>query len=301
MKKITAIILFAVLSLVSIISVSANESAGKSSENINSLKKRKVIKAALGKFAESASKYYKYHRIILTREGHSTNQYKGSVYIRHKLRSRAVEYVLPQPKNTWSIMEPQAIFFANADNDADNELLIIERNMTGIGPSGSRPFFRTRVYDWNGRKFRHLEKVSESIGGARTEARVKLILKSLTKPEKPAEYIKMNTGEFNRKVRLAARKGEFWVKMPTIVAVNFVGKFSETKTRTVEMTAPTAEETNQLTVIITDEGYLDDSVRGERYRLRLRADPAGIWYVLKAEKAQSCYRGHKDFSAAPCL
>jgi hypothetical protein len=303
MKKITSIIIFALLSLTLITSISAKVSEGESLINPNAQFKSKTLKSAIGKFAESASKYHKKHRVVLSTQGHSINKYKGSVYIRHTFRGKFRKYSLPQPKNTWSVMEPMTIFFANADSDADNELLIIERNMTGIGPMGSRYFYRTRVYDWNGRGFRHLEKISEKIGAARTPARVKVILKRLLENEKPAKYQKINPADFNRKVRIAARNREFWVKMPTLVAANFAGAFSETKKRTVEIISPSAESSRSLEVILTDDGIADESVRSVQYKLKLRVDSAGIWYVTTAGKAQRCWqgRGHQDYSSAPCI
>lgn len=298
MRKITSIILFAIISLVSIGTISAKESKGKSSESFT-VKPKRFYKFAKGKFAESASNYSKIHYVRLYKRSHSVGKYKGVVTIRHAPR-RIKRYTLPQPKYTWSIMEPQTIFFANADKDSDKELLIIERNMTGIGPSGSRYFYRTRVYDWNGKRFKHLEKVSKTIGRARTKARVKLILKRML--EKPAKYKKLSTAAYNRKVRIAARNKEFWVKMPTLVASNFVGKFSETKERTIKIISPLVEYSRDLDVIITDDGFADDSVRGERYKLKLKSDKSGVWYIISAQKAHRCWkgRGHTDYSTAPC-
>ena len=82
-------------------------------------------------------------------------------------------YQLPKPENTWSSMEPIAVFFVNVDKDPENELLILEKNMTGIGPTGNQYFYRTRVYDWDGNDFRHLETVSQNIGNADTAAKVR--------------------------------------------------------------------------------------------------------------------------------
>ena len=299
MRKVTSIILFALLSLIFISSISAKESAGKNFKNFY-VKSKPFYRFVKGKFAESASKYSDTHFVRLYKRNNSVGEYKGTVIIRHTPR-KIKRYTLPQPKYTWSIMEPQEIFFANADKDSDNELLIIEKNMTGIGPSGSRYFYRTRVYDWNGKGFSHLEKVSKTIGKARTKAHVKLILKRMLE-KKPARYKKLDTKRFNRKIRDAARNKEFWVKMPTLVASNFVGKFSETKRRTIQIVSPTIESARRLDIIVIDDGLADDSVRSEKYKLELVTSRAGIWYIISAEKAWRCYkgRGHQDYSAAPC-
>lgn len=299
MKRSVSTIIFALLTLTLFGTISAKELAGENSIN---LAKSKIFafKTVRGKFAESASRSGKANLLRFYKGDHS-NKYKVTATIYRRTKGINT-YTLPQPKNTWSIMEPMSVFFANADKDSDNEIIIIERNMTGIGPSGSRYFYRTRVYDWNGKKFRHLENVSKKIGTARTQARVKLILRNMLKVDKPAKFEKMNTAAFNRKIRDAARNREFWVKMPTLVASGFVGTFSETKKRTVEITSEFAEATTRLDVVIIDDGFAGDSVRGVKYKLKLQADSAGIWYITSAEKAQRCYkgRGHQDYSAAPC-
>jgi hypothetical protein len=78
-------------------------------------------------------------------------------------------------------MDPIAVFFANADGDAENELLIIDKCYTGIGPAGAAAFHRTRVYDWNGVAFSHVDWVSEKIGNVRTVATARARLGQLSK------------------------------------------------------------------------------------------------------------------------
>ena len=88
---------------------------------------------------------------------------------------------LPSPEYTCSIMEPLAGFFENVDKDSEKELLILEQCMTGVGPTGAKYFYRTRVYDWNGKDFVHLDKISEKIGNLDTAAKVRKRLIGLKK------------------------------------------------------------------------------------------------------------------------
>jgi hypothetical protein len=46
------------------------------------------------------------------------------------------------------------------------------------------------------------------------------------------------------------------------------------RSKTIEFTAPTADEADSLTVTITNDGYMDDSVRGEKYSLELKSERA---------------------------
>lgn len=95
--------------------------------------------------------------------------------------SRFKKFDLPQPEFTWSIEEPKAVFFANADADRELELFIIGECYTGIGPTGARPFYRTRVYNRQGDGFVHLEKVSAKIGSLRTASAIRKLLPTIVK------------------------------------------------------------------------------------------------------------------------
>ncbi|MCW5959725.1 MAG: hypothetical protein KIS76_06135 [Pyrinomonadaceae bacterium] len=127
------------------------------------------------------------------------------------------------------------------------------------------------------------------------------------KPESTEEtgpsFEKLDVKSFNDKIEKAYKANEDWVKMPTQVITNLVGEFSETKSRTIEIVAEIADITDELTVTVTDEGFADDSVRGEQYKFHLTLNDQGAWQVISAEKAQRCRegRGHQDYSPAPCL
>lgn len=135
-----------------------------------------------GEFAQTAkSKSEKL--VVLYREKFDleTDPYKTLVLM-SKGSDAWDKYELPQPEYTWSIMEPMAVFFENVDKDSDNELLILEEAMTGAGPTGAQPFYRTRVYDWQQGDFKHLENISEKIDAdANTAAKVRKQLKKITK------------------------------------------------------------------------------------------------------------------------
>lgn len=114
---------------------------------------------------------------------------------------------------------------------------------------------------------------------------------------------KIDVGEFNRKIETAANAEEDWVKMPTQIVAKMVGAFSEIRSRMIEMTAPTADGADSLTVTVIDDGFLDDSVRGEKHLFELKMNEQGVWKFVSAEKAWRCRegRGHQDFSTAKCL
>ncbi|HZS07616.1 MAG TPA: hypothetical protein VFD58_22465 [Blastocatellia bacterium] len=115
--------------------------------------------------------------------------YTGWILIPQGEGYRKVE--LPRIELMWSHTEVKAVFFANADRDADNELLVLCDHYTGIGPTGARPFYYTWVYDWNGREVVWLEKISEKIGTLATAGKVRRRLRALG--YRPARSAKTGT------------------------------------------------------------------------------------------------------------
>jgi hypothetical protein len=110
----------------------------------------------------------------------------------------------------------------------------------------------------------------------------------------------MATAEFNAMVARAASKGESWARSAILVALKLVGEEIECSSRVIEVKSP-PEEFASATITITDQGLLDDSVKGYKYRLRLEKRPDRTWRITEALKAWNCYRGHKDFSTEPCV
>lgn len=114
---------------------------------------------------------------------------------------------------------------------------------------------------------------------------------------------KIEVGEYNLKIENAFEANEPWVKMPTQIVARMLGEFSEIRSRTIEMTAPTADGADSLSVTVIDDGFLDDSVRGEKYQFELERNEQGVWKFTSASKAWRCWqgRGHQDFSTVNCL
>ena len=125
-------------------------------------------------------------------------------------------------------------------------------------------------------------------------------LSSEPAPQKsPERYETVATAESNRLAEEAAKKGEAWPQNPLLVALKFVGEDGECSCRTIVIRRPEGRDT--ATVAITDEGLWDDSIRGEKYKLRLARTPSGTWKITEALKAWACRRGHADFSTEPCI
>jgi hypothetical protein len=260
--------------------------------------------AVQGRFAESASKDASGNIVVLYKKGSYGSRYEGLIlapqgsgaYDRHKL---------PEPEAVWSMMDPIVVFFDNADGDAEKELLIIDKCYTGIGPTGAMPFYRTRVYDWNGLGFTHVGSVSEKIGNANTAAKARNKLRQIMKTSKSQATEMLQRVDFapdNEKIEKAAAAKEEWVKLPMQIVARTIGEFSDMRSRTIEITAPTADGADSMTVTVTDDGYLDDSIRGEKFKFELRMNDQGVWRFVSAGKAWRCQpgRGNQDYSTVRC-
>ncbi len=115
-------------------------------------------------------------------------------------------------------------------------------------------------------------------------------------------HVNLKITEFHQLVSRSAEDGEVWVRDALQVALRFVGPF-EGKLQHISRKNDSAESASRVEVIVIEEGYLDDSVRGARYKLVLEKDAHNIWDLLSAVKSWRCWpgRGHEDFSKKPCL
>ncbi len=118
-----------------------------------------------------------------------------------------------------------------------------------------------------------------------------------------ASYKTVDIAEFNKKLAESAAKNEAWVKFPTQVIAKWLPPFEEFGSRRVEMNSEFADVTDFLKVVVTDDQYADDSVRGEKYWVEIKKDAQGVWQIVSAKRAWICQenRGHQDYSIAPCL
>ncbi len=127
----------------------------------------------------------------------------------------------------------------------------------------------------------------------------------------PATERSLDVYVFNKKMDRVIGK-EAWVRSPTQVAMNFLGKgFSDTTSGRVlgiEVAYESGEENSQFIghnawVTVTNDGFADDSVRGTRYRFRMVFEEPGAWRVKQAFVSWRCWRGrgHEDYGAENCL
>ena len=110
----------------------------------------------------------------------------------------------------------------------------------------------------------------------------------------------LDTGKLNAEASRAAGKGETWPQDAVLVALKFAGAGLKGHTKLIEVRTP-AEQRDAATITVTESGYLDDAISGERWRLWLAKGADGVWTIQRALWAQLCSRpGQRFYSAEKC-
>jgi hypothetical protein len=110
----------------------------------------------------------------------------------------------------------------------------------------------------------------------------------------------LDTSKLNAAVRKAAGNGENWTKDAVLVALKFVGAGLKGHTKVIDVRTP-PEQRDTATITVTESGYLDDAITGERWRLWLIKGPDSAWTIQRALWAQLCSRpGRRFYSAEKC-
>jgi len=110
----------------------------------------------------------------------------------------------------------------------------------------------------------------------------------------------LDTDKLNARVRKAAPKDKKWTRDAVLVALEFVGPGLKGNTKVIDVRTP-PEERDTATITVTESGYPDDAINGERWRLWLVKGANGTWTIQRALWAQLCSRpGRRFYSAEKC-
>lgn len=103
----------------------------------------------------------------------------------------------------------------------------------------------------------------------------------------------------NAGIREAVRKGEHWPREALTVALQLVGPGLKGHAKVIEVRTP-PEQRDSATITVTESGYPDDAVGGERWRLWL-VKGTDAWTIQRGLWAQLCSRpGRRFYTAEPC-
>jgi hypothetical protein len=110
----------------------------------------------------------------------------------------------------------------------------------------------------------------------------------------------LDVEKLNREIAAAQQSGKAWPQQAVLVALKCSSEGLKGHTKAIEARTP-PEQGQEAVVTVTESGYLDDAIGGERWRLWLTQDPKGTWTVKRALWAQLCQRPtHTYYSADAC-
>ena len=116
---------------------------------------------------------------------------------------------------------------------------------------------------------------------------------------KVSSWKSVNVAKFNKKIDIAAKQGAQWVKDP----ISVTRKYSYWPGRTALIFIKgSGERPSEYKITIIADGFLDDSVRGQRDEIIVIRNQFKIWYLKSVKKAWRCWsdRGHSHYSIEPC-
>lgn len=104
-------------------------------------------------------------------------------------------------------------------------------------------------------------------------------------------YRLVDCAGLNEAITTAAGQGDAWASDPVDIARRFVGS-SGARSMDIWRQDDHGEQADSTTVIIVEDGYLDDSIRGMWHRFRLARSADDTWRIVEVRRAYRCWRGH---------
>ncbi len=115
-------------------------------------------------------------------------------------------------------------------------------------------------------------------------------------------YNSLEVSDFNFKISAAMNNGEMWVYHPLLVIQEY-RKIADVSFVSILLSNDSAESPLNSTITVVEEGYLDDSVRGQWFRFHLgRENSESAWKIKEIRQAYLCGRmtSPKEFSKDLC-
>ncbi len=114
---------------------------------------------------------------------------------------------------------------------------------------------------------------------------------------------KIDINDFNKSIIEADDAKQDWVNSPFMIALHYTSNQLESESKKIEVVAPGPETRDQIIITITEDGLLDDAMKGSLTILKL-LQKDNLWQIEKAGQLWECWpdRGGngKGFSTEPC-
>ena len=95
----------------------------------------------------------------------------------------------------------------------------------------------------------------------------------------------------NSHINKAVAAGEDWPRSALLATLELFGEESDTRTLSLSMEGNRGEAPDTMIIIMTRDGFLDDSVRGDWHRAALHRQSDNTWRFHEIRRAFRCWRG----------
>ena len=117
-----------------------------------------------------------------------------------------------------------------------------------------------------------------------------LVLCSCESIDEP-NYKKVSFEKFNLQIDSASLANEVWVNDPILVVLKFMEDISFSKDRNIELKVLSiGEVANDVSIKLSDNGLMDDSVESEQRLFRLKKTK-NVWHIISFGKCWKCQSG----------
>jgi hypothetical protein len=122
-----------------------------------------------------------------------------------------------------------------------------------------------------------------------------ILVQSVFSSEEPNElpvesFIQVDPSEFNETIIEAAIAGETWPGDQICVAVKFLGGV-EARFISITKVDNRGECADTSIVTVIQDGFLDDSMRGQWDMIFLYLNESSNWIIFESRRAWRCWRG----------
>jgi hypothetical protein len=118
-----------------------------------------------------------------------------------------------------------------------------------------------------------------------------------------ASWENVDVVRFNSRVDEAVDAGLEWPRSALSLVLNLLGGDADTRSLALSEVANRGEAPDTVVVVLSRDGLLDDSVRGDWHRAALHRLGDGTWRLHELHRAFRCWRSGslEEYSAERCL
>jgi hypothetical protein len=128
-----------------------------------------------------------------------------------------------------------------------------------------------------------------------------ITLTACTPSDDLSEFRNENIEAYNKKIEEGNVKNENWTAKPLLIVHQLFVSGSNPEGKPYLMIEQKMDSADHVTLTITQEGVIDDSVSGEKRVINFTLKN-GMWTITQIKVGFKCHRnrGHTNYSGQPC-